>query len=354
MEITNMGNIDPWSRAKYDDDDLLELAATIESHHPSVADQIRSFVADEGKAAGLLRTAPKYVSPAAFKFWQGLGIHLTPVEWASPIPDTRDLPESVWEGAKELPEIDIQTDQQREFLTSVVSNFQSELDSVPIEEPDESFEGYFLNNKFFGSVDLEVLYTMVREHSPDRIVEVGGGFTTRVITAALAENNGECSHVVIEPHPSSYLMNHEGITLHDKPVQEVPASFFTDLSKNDILFIDSSHCAHIGSDVLFEQFELLPQLTEGVLVHFHDIFLPYEYPREWIKQLRLFFNEQYLLRAFLMYNDQYEVLWSSYYMHREFPDLLESVIVSYSPTGERYETETARGIPASFWMRRCG
>jgi hypothetical protein len=98
-------------------------------------------------------------------------------------------------------------------------------------------------------------------------------------------------------------------------VQNVSLSEFNKLEKNDILLIDSSHVLKIGSDVQYEYLEILPRLKKGVIVHVHDIFSPSEYPREWVLEDYRFWNEQYLLCAFLSFNSAFEVLWAGSYMH---------------------------------------
>jgi len=99
-------------------------------------------------------------------------------------------------------------------------------------------------------------------------------------------------------------------------VQTAPREAFSSLTSGDILFIDSSHVSCLGSDVNFEIFEILPNLPKGVVVHLHDIFLPFEYPREWVVERRWYWNEQYLLYAFLRMNDAFEVLMPNRYMIR--------------------------------------
>jgi hypothetical protein len=106
--------------------------------------------------------------------------------------------------------------------------------------------------------------------------------------------------------------------------------------------------ARAGSDVNFEIFEILPNLVPGVWIHFHDIFLPWEYPRSWILGTRRFLNEQYLLQAFLSFNTHFEVVWGSYYMLQTRPKLLENAFASFK------EDITPPGtfLPGSFWIRR--
>ena len=120
-------------------------------------------------------------------------------------------------------------------------------------------------------------------------------------------------------------------------------STFTELAAGDVLFIDSTHIVRTGGDVVFEFLEVLPRLAPGVVVHIHDIFLPDEYPRAWLKENAMFFNEQYLLQAFLCHNDRYEIVWTSSYMARRYPDRLREAFPSFAtgrwPGG------------ASFWIR---
>src|SRR5262249_46442361 len=113
--------------------------------------------------------------------------------------------------------------------------------------------------------------------------------------------------------------------------------------QNDILFIDSSHVFRVDSDVRFLFLEVLPRLNPGVLIHIHDIFLPYDYPRDWIVKEHRFWNEQYLLHAFLLFNRAFEVLWAGSYMHTRHSDKLKRAFASYDP---------ASVWPGSFWMRR--
>jgi len=159
------------------------------------------------------------------------------------------------------------------------------------------------------------------------------------------DNDYECELVAIEPYPNDILKaGFPGLSkLIPKKVQDIPLSEFKKLSENDILFIDSSHVLKIGSDVQYEYLEILPRLNKGVIVHAHDIFLPAEYPKEWILKDYRFWTEQYLLQAFLSFNDSFEVLWGGSYMHLRHPDKLEEAFSSYK-RDERW--------PGSFWIRR--
>ena len=126
-------------------------------------------------------------------------------------------------------------------------------------------------------------------------------------------------------------------------VQEIPLSEFSKLKKNDILFIDSSHVLKIGSDVQYEYLEIFPRLNKGVIVHIHDILLPAEYRKEWVLKDFRFWNEQYLLQAFLAFNNNFEILWGGSYMHLKHPDKLEVTFSSY---------KRDENWPGSFWMKK--
>lgn len=124
---------------------------------------------------------------------------------------------------------------------------------------------------------------------------------------ALKKNRDEdpsynCEHVCIEPYEMPWLETVD-VSVVRKKVEEVELEFFSQLQKNDILFIDSSHVIRPQGDVVFEYLELLPSLNIGVVVHIHDIFSPKNYLAEWLQDDVRFWNEQYLLEAFLSHNN---------------------------------------------------
>ena len=150
----------------------------------------------------------------------------------------------------------------------------------------------------------------------------------------------------IEPYPQNILKEGiEGIVgltqLIEKPVQEVPVREFEKLEENDILFIDSSHVLKINSDVHYEYLEIFPKLKPGVIIHIHDIFLPMEYPSQWLNDRHWFWNEQYLLQAFLTFNNNFEVLHAGHYLSKTYGDEMKS----FSPY-------FGNNLASSFWMRR--
>lgn len=282
-----------------------------------------------------------------FETWQSAGWHLTPNHFYSPIPDTRELPAHLFTRRSELVGVDMRDDEQVALLRELHADYGSELAELPL-TPAGPLD-YFVNNLAFESVDGELLYGLVRRTRPKRIVEVGSGWSTLCSLGALRRNekNGSPGRIeAIEPFPYDFVREageHPLVDLRITALQDVPLETFTTLEPGDILFIDSSHVLRTGSDVQYEFLEVLPRVPPGVLVHVHDIFLPYEYPREWLVDEHRFWNEQYLLQAFLVGNSDVAVVWGGSWMHDRHPDLLEAMIPSY-------DRQTRH--PGSFWLRR--
>jgi hypothetical protein len=146
----------------------------------------------------------------------------------------------------------------------------------------------------------------------------------------------------IEPYPErlfSFLKDADKntATVLVNKVQEVPLDPFLALEENDILFIDSSHVVKVGSDVNHLVFEILPRLKKGVWIHFHDIFFPFELPQHWIVDHKKFWNESYLLRAFLMNNDSYEITLFNTFLQKTFRSWFDQempeCLLGEDPTG---------------------
>ena len=285
----------------------------------------------------------------SFELWERLGIHIVPNHFYQPIPDVRYLDDRLWETPSALVGIDIDEQSQTELLSQFYDAYKHEYDLFPTSKTSRSYE-YFVNNGNFESVDGEILYCIIRHFKPKRVIEIGSGNSTYLSALAIQINKEEdpkytCEFTAIEPYPNKVLQ--DGFpnlsSLIKEPVQSVPLSAFKELDENDILFIDSSHVLKVGSDVQYEYNEILPRLNKGVLIHVHDIFLPFEYPKRWIRQEHRFWTEQYLLQAFLTYNSAFKVVWAGHYMHWKHPELLEKAFGSY----RREKIQ-----PGSFWMKK--
>ena len=230
---------------------------------------------------------------------------------------------------------------QLELLREHIPKFRDEYEQLPISSPGKE-RGFYVNNTLFGGVDALVAYCMVRHFKPRTIIEVGSGFSSLVLGQA-AERNKRAGLICIEPFPREFLR--EGFSglrsLIEKKVQDIGLEFFSQLESDDILFIDSSHTVKIGSDVNYLFLEVLPRLRPGVIVHVHDIFLPFEYRRDWVLDELRFWSEQYLLQAFLQFNSEFEVLMANSYLNHYYQNDLR---VAFPALGS-WES-------GSFWMRR--
>jgi Methyltransferase domain len=259
----------------------------------------------------LLEARPGVIlSPRAFQRFEERGVHVTPVHFYSPIPDTRGLDDAVWETPSNMSGLRLSTEDQLKFLTGVVQGLEGELTELThMATHAEESAGFAMQNGVFGGMDALVMYAILRSLKPSLVVEVGGGHSSRLIAAAL-EGNGLGALTVIEPYPSEVLLLDPpaALELKRQDVQSTRISDFKVMRAGDVLTIDSSHVARIGSDVNYLILEVLPVLAKGVVVHFHDVFFPFDYPKQWIKEQHRFWNEQYLLQAFLALNDSYEVL----------------------------------------------
>ncbi len=238
--------------------------------------------------------------------------------------------------------IDFQLDKQLATLANL--KYTEELKAFRIEG--DPFKGiYYLNNPSFGPGDSDLYYLLVRNLKPRRIIEIGSGFTTLLCVNAVEKNHqeGAETHVTcIEPFEMKWLEGIKNISLIRESVEKVDPSVFASLQENDILFIDSSHIIRPENDVLFEYLELLPSLPKGVIIHIHDIFTPRHYRIEWLKDELRLWNEQYLLEAFLYYNDSFEILYSLNHLKNEAFEATQKTLSHITPESE----------PASFWLRK--
>jgi len=123
------------------------------------------------------------------------------------------------------------------------------------------------------------------------------------------------------------------------------------LQSGDILFIDSSHTVKIGGDVNYLFLEILPRLKPGVIVHVHDIFLPFEYRRDWVMDEFRFWSEQYLLQAFLSFNSEFEVVMANRYLAHKYVDNLKVAFAALADL-QTGRPSSVRWGGGSFWMRR--
>lgn len=276
---------------------------------------------------------------------ESAGFHVTPVHFYSPIPSKIDIDEAnfTWR-FDQVPNLRVDQNELTAFMKKLVPYF-SELSDIFLLEDSQSGD-FFWNNSAFCPIDACIYYSMIRYLRPNRIIEIGSGFSTFIATKALQKNQSgtlEC----IEPYPTPMLMKLEKdglVRLNVAKVQNVPLEKFSSLERNDILFIDSSHVTKVGSDVNFEVFQILPALKAGVWTHFHDIFHPFDYPKSWLNVHHLFWNEQYLVLAFLAYNAKFKMRMSG-----NLNNLLVRELYSCSmPFSEGLQVDSGPG--GSLWV----
>ena len=265
----------------------------------------------------------------------------------SPVPDTVRLAREptrsrVWPAVSpQLPGIDWRAERQVELVRELAGQPQIELPSASTGDP----TAYHTDNPFFALQDAWMLQAMLRHFRPRRLIEIGGGWSS-LMTARVNREHLEAGldFTCVEPYPADFLTDElPGLArLLVMPVEDVPLERFLALEAGDVLFIDSSHVVKTGNDVRFLYHEVLPRLASGVVVHVHDVFLPDDYPEEWVMDGRGW-NEQYLLQSFLAFNSAFEVLAANCWLARSHPELVRASIPGYID---------ARQGGGSFWMRR--
>jgi predicted O-methyltransferase YrrM len=174
------------------------------------------------------------------------------------------------------------------------------------------------DNDQFPLQDAGLLYGLVRHLRPSRVVEVGSGWSTTVTRRAIADGGLPTTLTCIEPYPRAFVRAMEGIELRVEKVEHTPAAVFDELEEGDVLFIDTSHVAKTGSDVVHLVLQVLPRLARGVVVHVHDIFIPEDYPTGWV-ETGFGWNEQYVVQAFLTGHAEARVLAMNHWLSLRHP-----------------------------------
>lgn len=252
------------------------------------------------------------------------------------IEDIKSRQDEIWKNVATdgIRGIDLRAEEQQK-LAGALSRFYSEL---PFTHEKQKGLRYQFDNGYYSYTDGIVLYSVMRYFQPKRIIEVGSGFSSAVMldTNELFFEN-KIDLTFIDPYPERLLdvmteHDQKYTTLIESDVQKISLDIFKNLQAGDILFIDSTHVSKTGSDVNYILFEILPVLNSGVLIHFHDIFYPFEYPKEWVFN-GINWNENYILKAFLMYNTDFEIKLFSDYLHRHHKDCFSAMPLTYTNTG---------------------
>ena len=274
-----------------------------------------------------------------------------PVHFYSPLPDLKDLEaRNIWERNSSLTGIAFRPEEQLALLAELGQAYGQECNwpATPTGNP----LAFYTENRSFSYGCAASTHSILREHKPHRVIEIGSGNSSLVIAAALQKNamvtGTAAEYTIVDPFPRSIIENGlPGVTrLLKQRVELVDVQLFDCLQDDDVLFIDSGHTIRIGGDVNFLILEVLPRLSASVVVHLHDIPLPYEYPKWYATnpQFRQFWTEGYLLQAFLCLNQRFEVLLAMRY-------LMTAHRVAFQSAFPRYDPERHQAVSSSFWIR---
>ena len=243
---------------------------------------------------------------------------------------------------RKLPGINFNLDKQLALIRSF--NFNSEI--IEISKFEENKFNYSFSKGPFLSGDSEILFNIIRLYHPKKIIEIGCGHSSLMIQHAIKYNRLEneqykCDHICIEPYEAGWVEKLD-VKFIKKPVESVDLKLFESLESGDILFIDSSHIIRPQGDVLFEYLQLLPIIKSGVLVHIHDIFSPKDYLDEWVRDGVNFWNEQYLVEAFLTCNNEFEIICALNFLKHNY----------YNELAAKCPLLNENREPGSFWLTK--
>lgn len=279
---------------------------------------------------------------------RSLGIHLVPVRYDDPIPRLDEVAGSWWDEPQALAGIDLRIDEQLTRLARWSERYVNEW-NFAVDPVAGAPHVFYRRNASYGNGDAEILWAMLREHKPARVLELGSGFTTRLAAAALERNRAEGKPgdlVSVDPYPGDVTRaGFPGLTqLLVSPAQAIPVDEFRTLSAGDVLLVDSSHMFKVGSDVAYLFEHVLPRLEPGVLVHLHDVYLPRPYPPDVYRAQQWYWNEQNVLRVYLCENPAWEVVWSVNALFRDRHEAFAAAVPGTVP---------GHSGPCSFWIRRA-
>lgn len=281
-----------------------------------------------------LRDFRNFIKKQTFRLAEKhLNVHITPVHFYSPIPNVSELKPDIFTKVNDCVGLELDIKNQLSYMNLIFPKYLKEY-FPPV-------------NGGLSQVDAFVLYAMIRNKKPKVLIEIGSGESTKISLSALGRNADEgvvCHFTAIEPYPKIFLKKilSKNFNLIVGKVQDVDIEF---LSQADILFIDSSHVAKIGSDVNYEILDIVPRLKVGALVHWHDIMIPIDYPKGWIDSGNMFWNESYMVHAFLLHNKCFRIIWASKYIQINYPDQLRNTFAYFNPGNPDQQL-------SSFWIER--
>lgn len=290
------------------------------------------------------RRLEKFRRLTSVRAWWPFMRFAPPGHFYSPIPDLRevdiDAARLFGEQRPSLVGIDLRAEAQIETIESIADR----VDIAEFPEQQSAGKRFYWRNTQYGLADAYTLVGMLRLLQPHRVIEVGSGFSSAAMLDAIPVD-GSPRFTFVEPFPARLraLLRPEDsarFELLEQRVQDVPLSTFAALKANDLLFIDSSHVVKTGSDVVYLMTEVLPRLAKGVVVHIHDIFYPFELLESWVRSGHAW-GENYLVKAFLQFNNSFEIMVFLHWLHMEAPHVLT-----------RIDPRLEQGGGSSLYLRR--
>lgn len=302
-----------------------------------------------------LKESGKRALHALFVSGQRFGVNILPKHFYSQIPDIAGLRRtSAWRAPMSMAGVagtDIAT--QMETLRQWIGPVQGKLEMEDVHASAVEANG---SDGGYGEIEAQVLYAFVATQRPRKIVQIGCGVSTAVILEASRDVGYEPTVVCIEPYPTEFLTRKSAsgeIKLIAEPAQDAQLSIFLQLESGDLLFVDSTHTVMPGSEVNRIVLEVLPRLTTGVYVHFHDIYFPYDYPRRLLSEDLFFHSESALVHAFLACNARYEIRICLSMLHYAEQENLKRLLSRYTPqcNSDGLAAPGGKHFPSALWMR---
>ncbi len=296
----------------------------------------------------------KGLSFRTFMALDRLGVHLLPKHYYTPVSDYAWLRanKDAWVGRAPLVGIHWDLDAQMAWLAEICRPYYHEVAGLHLHREMQHY------GPGFGPIESQVVHCIVRALAPPRIVEIGSGASTAGMlhAASLNEREGRTPSRItcIEPFPKPALRALADVTHVEQRCQTVPSAVFAQLQSGDLLFIDSSHAVKVGSELMRIYLDVIPRLPSGVVIHIHDVCLPYLYPPTAL--LDYFgWQETPLLLALLTNNDRLGVLACLSALHHDHPDALAALLTDYHPLplvdGLAASNDAPGHFPSSLWLR---
>ena len=313
-----------------------------------------------------LRRGLKNASYKSFLLLDRMGVHVLPKHYYTPLPDYAWLRrnEPLWMKRSALVGIAWDLDRQMRWLEETCAPYYREVAGLAFYRDVATKElgpGY-------GPIESQVLHCVLRRYAPRAIVEIGSGVSTACMLNGVEHNRRDAKRtsriVCVEPFPRRAFRGLPEVMHIEAPCQAVDPAVFESLRAGDMLFIDSSHAVKVGSDVVRIYLDIIPRLPGGILIHIHDIYLPYLYSRH-VLDTYFGWQETVLVQALLAHNSHLKVLAALSALHYDRRERMSSVLTDYDPQpdreglpagaasapgSERNGVPTERHFPCSLWL----